>query len=688
MSQDLNPEFAYIMHSNPFPRVNWMTTSDQHNKSDSISGEDVFAEITSLSKKMITEMLQRMIESAQDYHSWSLSDEDGSRMIKLVRHKQRIICSSFSFQLNRHFSEFKTATEPLSEEQGARNWQRLGLSGANGTSETDELVAITSRYSEAFKEFDRSILKRLQACIKRSRASIYENPLQVKRLCESFQYAIDSLNLEASYKIALYHLFADRFIESLGPLYRRIDRKLIEYGMMSDLPAARIQLRSFDGLSESAPPSAFKPDQSACLLLLLQGFKEQSRIASSSFENLFPELKQNFAANDLTDYDEQINQLHLMFKLIFEDEDLPSPVKNQLARLQIYVFITAIQEDGFLRRSSNPARRLLDGIISNEVEIARSDNPDFSGVRFIRERIDAMSNHEFITVDSYTEMFEGYQVYLKENEAAIRKARKLEATQKVLPLVKSRLHEITQPLKIQGTPLILFEKVWLPLLVQIALQQGMDSDPWHKSIAMVQKQVWSLIPKANPEEQQELLDSLPNVAHSLHRAMRSLKLAESLQQSLRDYLKLEQQNVVEQTAHNIIEAKRRTRSLGEQSFAPMDDTTEFDEMMQTGVFQVPAEMLEAFNAVKSEKPKKINQVEALAQGDWVNLKQDGIKLLAKVAWKSEDSNLFIFVDRDGKRICEVDADRLTQQFKSGDVSIMDSDSTDSEKTQFSFLKNL
>jgi hypothetical protein len=687
MSQELNSEFAYIMHSKPFPRVNWMTTSDQQQKPDSISGEDVFAEITSLSKKMITEMLQRMIESAQDYHSWSLSDEDGSRMIKLVRHKQRIICSSFSFQLNRHFSGFKTATEPLSDELGARTWQRLGLSGANDASESDQLQAITSRYSEAFKEFDRSILKRLQACIKKPRASIYENPLQVKRLCESFQYAIDSLNLEASYKIALYHLFADRFIESLGPFYRRIDRLLIEYGMMPSIPAARIQLRSSDGLSESAPPAAFKPDQSVCLLLLLQRFKEQSRVAAGNFENLFPELKQDFATNDLTDYDEQIDQLNLMFKLIFEDEDLPSPIKNQLARLQIYVFITAIQEDGFLRRSSNPARRLLDGIISNEVEIARSDNPDFSGVCFIREHIDAMANREFITVDSYTEMLEGYQVYLKENEAAIRKARKQEATQKVLPLVKSRLHELTQPLNIQGTPLILFEKVWLPLLVQIALRQGMDSDPWHKSIAMVQKQVWSLIPKANPEEQQELLNSLPNVAHSLHRAMRSLKLAESLQQSLRDYLKLEQQNVVEQTARNIIEAKRRTRSLGQQSFAPMDDTTEFDEMMQTGVFQVPAEMLETFNAVKSQKPKKINQVEALAQGDWVNLKQDGIKLLAKVAWKSEDSSLFIFVDRDGKRICEVDANRLTEQFDSGDVSLTDSNPTDSDKTQFSFMKN-
>ena len=176
-----------------------------------------------------------------------------------------------------------------------------------------------------------------------------------------------------------------------------------------------------------------------------------------------------------------------MFKLIFEDEDLPLPVKQQLARLQIYIFITAVQEDDFLRRSSNPARRLLDGIISNEVEISKGDNPEFSGIQFIREHIDELASRQFITVDNYAEMLDEYKDYLQEHETSIRKARKLEATKKVLPLVKSRLSEIAQPLRAQGTSIILFEKVWLPLMVQIALRQGMDSDPWHKTIAMVKE---------------------------------------------------------------------------------------------------------------------------------------------------------------------------------------------------------
>jgi len=637
----------------------------------------------------MTEMLVRMIQSAQDYHNWGLADDDAADLVKLIRHKQRIICSSFVFQLNRNFADFKAADGSLSDEKGRYDWQQLGLSAANDSAEIEELERITDRYRAAFKDFDRNLLKRLQACVRRPRANIYENPLQVKRLCESFRYAIDSLDLKPDLKIALYQLFADRLIESLGPLYRSIELYLLEQRMLPEIAPAKIHLRSIDGLSESKPPPSLNLNQSACLLILLQDFKEKSRVAANRLQNYFPELKQRFGRYGIAEYDEQIDQLNLIFKLIFEDEDLPAPIKQQLARLQIYIFITAVQEDGFLRRSTNPARRLLDGIISKEVEIAHNGNPELSGVRFIREHIDNMASLQFITVDHYAEMLEEYQKFITENSAAIRRQRKLEATRKVLPLVKERLAEITQPLRVQGTPLILFEKVWLPLLVQIALQRGMDSEPWHKSIAMVQKQVWSLIPKNSPEEQAELIQVLPTVAHSLHRAMRSLKLAESLQQSMRDFLKLEQQNVAEQTARNIIEARRKTRSLSAQSFAPSDDDpSEFDAMMQTGVFQIPTDMLNSFKSAKPEPPKKINQIEALAIGEWVSFKESEGSKLAKLAWKAEDSTLFIFVDRDGKRVCEVDADTLSNQFETGAVSLSGTNTTDSKKSLVSFMKSL
>jgi len=111
-------------------------------------------------------------------------------------------------------------------------------------------------------------------------------------------------------------------------------------------------------------------------------------------------------------------------------------------------------------------------------------------------------------------------------------------------------------------------------------------------------------------------------------------------------------------------------------------------MMQTGTFQLPPDMLETFKISKPDKPRKVDQVGALSIGDWVYFKQDTGKTPAKLAWKSEESTLFIFVDRDGKRICEIDANELARQFEASEVSLSDSGSIDSKKNQFSVMKTL
>ena len=658
-----------------------MANSSQRQKPESASGKNVYAEVVDFSKQLVSERLVDMIENAYDFDGWDLSQKQADQLVKLLQHKQRIICSTFAFQLKNGFAELESAGSNDSD-------QKRELPESIDSAEADEIESIAKRCKKTYGDSDRNIMKRLQACLKRPRASIYENPLQTRRLCESFHHAIDGLKLKSSGRLALYRLFDARFIALLGPLYRQVDNFLLERGMLPELAPARIQLRSIEGLSESDPPQGLQLDQTACQLVILQRYKEKARLSESSFKNYFPELKREFADCGLTRHDEQIDQLNLIFKLIFEDEDLPLPVKQQLARLQIYVFITAIQEDGFLRRSSNPARRLLDGIIASEVEIARRGTAGFSGVRYIREHLDGLAKRQFITVDSYTEMLEGYQAYIEKNDLEQRRKKKQEAMRKVLPQVKERLSDITQSLRVLEISPILFEKIWLPLMVQIAIKHGMESDSWHKTVTMVQKQVWSLIPKENPEEQAELLEALPVIAHSVHRAMRSLKLAEPLQQSLSEYLKLEQQNVVEQTARNVIRNKRKTRSLSAQSFDNSDDNTEFDVMMETGMFQLSPDMVDTIKTGKPEKSKQVDQVASLSVGEWVNFHEGKNKTLGKLAWKADDASVFIFVDRDGKRICEVNAEELSKKFESGEVSLSGSDTRDSEKSRFSFMKSL
>ena len=79
------------MYSNQFETPARMTDPISSQKTASTSNQDAFAEVASVSKKLTSKMLVRMIESADDYRNWNLSKQDGARLAKLIKHKQRII---------------------------------------------------------------------------------------------------------------------------------------------------------------------------------------------------------------------------------------------------------------------------------------------------------------------------------------------------------------------------------------------------------------------------------------------------------------------------------------------------------------------------------------------------------------------------------------------------------------------
>jgi hypothetical protein len=168
--------------------------------------------------------------------------------------------------------------------------------------------------------------------------------------------------------------------------------------------------------------------------------------------------------------------------------------------------------------------------------------------------------------------------------------------------------------------------------------------------------------------------------------MRSLKLPQALQKSLRDYLKLEQQDVVKKTRKNLEASKRKTRSLASRSFeSAIDETTEFSAMMETGMFQLPDEMLKALNAEKASDAKRAKSADKLGKGDWVEIRQGHTMTLAKLTWKADDSSLFIFVDRDGTQVCKIDAETLARQLESGEITSVSTGTVSLEKPQFSVI---
>ena len=490
--------------------------------------DTVYLEVARLTQKLGSEMLARMIEQSESYPHWNLSDWDRTCLIRLIRENKSLMCATFSAQLKAYFGEFRREIKAPK----TMGWHGQG---SESVIENERLREIAQQHQKSFKTITRNILKRLQTCVHRSRASAHENPIQINRFCEAFQITTHKLNLQLEYRLALYNLFSDHVIGVLNPLYQRIDRVLQSRGM------------------------------------------------------------------------------------------LPDPGTRPYSRNRHAV------------RSVDPAK-------------SRQSRPDPHTISKVRKKLD----------------------------------------------------RLTRPLRDHGVSDLIFEKVWLPLLVQIAQHQGCASNTWHETIRMIKKQVWAMTPKSTRADQTQLIRILPEVEFSLRRAMRSLNLTPSLQRSLSGFFKLERQHVVHKTAENLTKTKAEKPQNKKRATDPdhvsnnTHEPNHFDEMMQTGRFMVMTDTITAIKASQAQAPpptiaprsRRIST--RLTRGEWISITQEDNHILAKLAWKADDNSWFIFVDRGGKRVCELDAKTLEHRFTRGAMSRMDSSGTsvNAKKYRNSFMTQL
>jgi len=352
---------------------------------------------------------------------------------------------------------------------------------------------------------------------------------------------------------------------------------------------------------------------------------------------------------------------------------------------------------------------------------------------------------------------------------------KVDQTVRMKRLVKSTIEEITIPLLALNKPFILYDKVWSPLLLQIALTDGIKSSIWEKTLRMVRSQVWSIIPKSTKGDLQKLITIRPHISNSLVRGMRSLKLSSSLQKSLVEFIRLEYEEVIKQSKQKIKTARKNksakltkqpprqntvavkpihpdNKKLAAKSVVSNDDSEftfihdskdlrfydaenagthdsedlviddsddlvtddsdnlvindsedtiiegsedmiiedieDFSASMETGIYQLSSEMLQALNSVKpGDNKSKTGDTEAdkIKKGDWAEIKQGSTKIMAKLTWRAADSSLFIFVDDSGKRIKEIDGTTLNGEIQSGSMKLIKSSSLASTSCRFSVI---
>jgi sRNA-binding protein len=170
--------------------------------------------------------------------------------------------------------------------------------------------------------------------------------------------------------------------------------------------------------------------------------------------------------------------------------------------------------------------------------------------------------------------------------------------------------------------------------------------------------------------------------------MDSLKLSAKLQKSLIEYLELEQAEVIRNSEINIkaLEKKPKPESQVEKSETSTSkkvaEAAESSATVKTAV--EPAsdenqEIMDTAPVVPQDAKATVSEADNLKLGDWIEIKEGDSKILAKLSWRAEDSSLFIFVDREGNRVREIDGVTLDYEIAAGQITVATAESKSPQK---------
>ncbi len=719
------------------------------------SGSEIYEKAQKLTTQSIDQLLKNFFSELSEAKFHHLSIRDTDRLIAQVQRKQDIILSSLLFQIKNNFADFKASRQFRFQQSSSANEQVLGLVGTNQYIESIELESIVSHFQQKYDRYYLVIAKQLACCIDRSDVDEIDNPLHIKHLCLSFQSTIDTLNLVIAQRIALYKIFASSVIAQIEPLYISLEQHLIQHQPATDLNPVPIEKPVIEEPAKSPEPShSVAMAHIPVLMGIFQKFKDKLNDRDSIFSDLLLELKKALTQKGINEFDSLIDKLSLSFNFIFSDEDLPEQIKQQLARLQIFIFMSEIQQSGFTSRSSHPARRLIDTIVRTEVDFDKNNLSDRSGSDFLRSEIDKISSNPFIEADYYAYLCQLYIEHTTEVSASSTsttpsvnddkpiKSQALEVesqdvqqiveldelankcgtidivletekpdvenikTDNIYVVVQSIVYDITLPLSMQGRSLILFDEVWFPLLLEVARSQGFKFPAWHRVVTIAKTQAWVLTPKNNQRDLDKLISALAHIENSLLQSMQSLSLPAEQQASLLEFLEHEQADVIKQSNTLIEETgqiesttlvkQSSTEQTSQNQVNSQDDPNtetidEFSNLMETGRFHKSEDMLEALqfdNKAIPEKDKPSISSTDIHKSDWVEIKKGDNTILAKLTWKNESGSQFIFVDREGQRVCEISGGYLDQELKKGNISLISSTPVRSQRPAFSIIQTL
>lgn len=382
-----------------------------------------------------------------------------------------------------------------------------------------------------------------------------------------------------------------------------------------------------------------------------------------------------------------IDIISMLFEFILEDRNLPDPMRVLLARLQIPMLKVALLDRRFFSKKSHPARRLLNTLAQAALGWSEDQGRDpgslYGRIETVVEQVIEGFEDDLDLFERLEQEFDGYlgQERKSATRTEQRTAQVVEgkeklgwARQTVNDLINRRL------VRYQGLPQVvdgLVREAWRDVLLLTLLQQGGKSREWIRQGELLDRLLWSLLPKQEQGERQKLLKAIPDLLKGLRAGLTGI----SYDQHKMTRLFKELQACHIRSLRGQGEASERVTPDEPRNTLDSDPTRSKLQREEIEADAEPPRGEEKADVAAGDERERYRRLAAeVPVGTWFEWHRDAeVPVRAKLSWRSELSGSCLFVNRRGLKVVELTREGMIEQLRGDylvplcgeDVELMD-----------------
>ena len=374
-----------------------------------------------------------------------------------------------------------------------------------------------------------------------------------------------------------------------------------------------------------------------------------------------------------------IDIVSMMFDFILDDKTLSDAIRALIARLQIPIIKLAILDKTFFSKKTHAARLLL-----NELAYAGSvldDEADLDNGSLYKEVNDVV-NCVLTEFDTDVSIFDDLLLRFRDFIETELEANKLaeamlaDVKQQVSDKLEASLHQYKIPVFVHNFVV----GKWKDVLTEIGLRDHCDGIAWQVALNLVDDLVWSVQPKLQVGERQELVRIIPKILNGLQDG---LILIGTEQEEINSYL--QELEVLHLACLRGIRENTESCASQRLGHSAEQSSHQYDELDLHAASVMQPDPTQATNPSYSSDedltytgltPTIINtQIQAFVRdmeiGVWVEFyNKDKIKR-GKLSWKCDFTGDYTFVDRRYRVVADVAMSDLVKRLESGKAAIVE-----------------